>query len=188
MHITKNLYCKHSKISEAKFRRVIKAFAMDLSASDAAALTRLDVRSVNRAFLKIRARIAQHCEHQRPCSGEVELDESHFGPRRVRGKVPVFGLLKRDGRVCAMPIADARSKTLMPIIRRKASRTAWFIPIHFAVIMCWIYLSLSICVLIIAKCLPTSKITSTALRIFGARRSGNYASLTGFRGVIFRCF
>ncbi len=40
-------------------------------------------------------------------SGEFELDESYFGAKRVRGKkwrgaagkTPVFGLLKRDGKV-----------------------------------------------------------------------------------------
>ena len=39
-------------------------------------------------------------------SGEFELDESYFGAKRVRGKrgrccrtPPVFGLLKRDGKV-----------------------------------------------------------------------------------------
>jgi transposase len=39
--------------------------------------------------------------------GEIEVDESYFGGRRegkrgrgAGGKVPVFGLLKRQGKVC----------------------------------------------------------------------------------------
>ena len=46
-------------------------------------------------------------EEARPFTGEVEIDESYFGPRRVRGwcgrgaggKTPVIGLLKRSGKV-----------------------------------------------------------------------------------------
>jgi len=53
-------------------------------------------------------------------------DESYFGGRRkgkrgrgAGGKVPVFGLLKRGGRVYTKIIPDARSATLIPIIERK---------------------------------------------------------------------
>jgi len=58
--------------------------------------------------------------------GEVEVDESYFGGRRkgkrgrgAAGKVPVFGLLKRNGKVYAVIIPDAKTDTLMPIIRQK---------------------------------------------------------------------
>ncbi len=45
--------------------------------------------------------------HQDKTDGTFELDKSYFGARRVRGKrgcgaagkTPVFGLLKRDGKV-----------------------------------------------------------------------------------------
>lgn len=59
-------------------------------------------------------------------SGEIEVDESYFGGIRKRkrgrgaaGKVPVFGLLKRGGKVYTQVIPDASSKTLLPIIRDK---------------------------------------------------------------------
>lgn len=54
------------------------------------------------------------------------MDESCFGGvrkgrrgRGARGKVPVFGLLKRGGKVHAVVIPNARSETLFPIIREK---------------------------------------------------------------------
>jgi transposase len=54
------------------------------------------------------------------------MDESYFGGRRKgkrgrgsSGKVPVFGLLKRNGYVHAMLIPNAASATLVPIIREK---------------------------------------------------------------------
>jgi hypothetical protein len=60
-----NRYYKYSKTSEAKFRQLLKAFAMDFSASDTARLTGLS-RSTNSIFLKIRARIARYCEIHSP--------------------------------------------------------------------------------------------------------------------------
>lgn len=59
-------------------------------------------------------------------AGEIEVDESYFGGtrkgKRGRGaadKVPVFGLLKRNGKVYTQIIPDAKSETLIPIIRSK---------------------------------------------------------------------
>jgi transposase InsO family protein len=75
MYKEKNRYYKFSKISEARFRRLLKAYAMDLTASDAATLTRISIRSVNDIYLKIWRRIAEYCEEQSPYSGEIELNE-----------------------------------------------------------------------------------------------------------------
>jgi len=60
-------------------------------------------------------------------SGELEVGESYFGSTRkgkrgcgsARKKVPVFGILKRDGQVYTQVLSDAQSKTLIPIIRDK---------------------------------------------------------------------
>ncbi|AJJ48315.1 putative transposase [Francisella tularensis subsp. novicida] len=56
-------------------------------------------------------------------AGEIEVDESYFGGTRkgkrgrgADGKVPVFGLLKRNGKVYTVIIPDAKSDTLLPII------------------------------------------------------------------------
>jgi len=58
--------------------------------------------------------------------GEIEVDESYFGGKRkgkrgrgAAGKIPVFELLKRGGRVYTKIIPDASSATLMPIIEHK---------------------------------------------------------------------
>jgi transposase-like protein len=59
--------------------------------------------------------------------GEVEIDESYFGPRRVRGKrgrgagnkVPVFGILKRGGDVFITPVPNCSKKELLPLVQGK---------------------------------------------------------------------
>jgi len=46
----KNKYVNRSKISEAKFRQVVKLFALDLTATQTAELTGLNRNTVNRLF------------------------------------------------------------------------------------------------------------------------------------------
>ena len=66
----KNKYYRHSKISEAKFRQLLRLFAMDLTATDTAQLCGLSVRSVNAVYPRIRVRLARECAAQSPFSGE----------------------------------------------------------------------------------------------------------------------
>ena len=81
-----NRYYKYSKLSTVKFRYLLRLFALDLTASDAARLTGLSVRSVNTVYLLLRRRLLQLCPVPVELGGALELDESYFGPRRVRGK------------------------------------------------------------------------------------------------------
>ena len=129
MNKGKNCYYKFSKISEARFRRLLRAFSMDLTASDAARLTGISLRSANAIYLKIRRRVAAYCEEQSPYSGEVELDESYFGPRRIRGKrgrgaggkTIVFSVFKRNGHVYTEIVPDAKKKTLLQVVRGRVA-------------------------------------------------------------------
>lgn len=129
MKTGKNRYYKNSRITEAKFRQLLKAFSMDLTATDAAELTGLSVRRINDIYIKLRQRIAQFCEQQSPFQGEVEVDESYFGPKRVRGKrgrgaggkTIVFGIFKRNSHVYTEIVPDASKKTLLKAIRGQVS-------------------------------------------------------------------
>ena len=82
----KNKYIKHSRLSEAKFRELVKVFALDVEAQKIAYLTQLSRNTVNRYLFLVRQRIAEFCEHQSPFQGEVEVDESYFGGKRIKGK------------------------------------------------------------------------------------------------------
>lgn len=125
-----NRYYRCSKITERKFLRLLRHFALDLTASRTAQLTGLTRKSVNTIFLKIRERIAQECERASPFSScEVEVDESYFGARRVRGKrgrgasgkTIVFGIFKRNGCVYTEIVPDCKKATLQAIIRGRVS-------------------------------------------------------------------
>jgi transposase len=128
-----NRYYRRSRIAEWKFRLLVRYFALDLPSSDVAELTGLTHKTVNTIFLKIRHRMAEDCERRSPLSaGEVEVDESYFGARRVRGKrgrgasgkTIVFGLLKRDGKVYTEIVPDCKKATLQAIIRGRVAPEA----------------------------------------------------------------
>jgi len=121
----KNKYANRSKISEKKFREILRYFALDLNASQITILTGLNRNTVNRYLKEIRIKIAEHCQRSSPFKGEVEIDESYFGARRVKGrrgrgasgKTIVFGIFKRNGKVYTEIVPDCRRATLQAVIR-----------------------------------------------------------------------
>lgn len=109
-----------------------KLFALDLTATQITALAGLNRNTVNRYLRLIRQAIAEHCQHESPFSGEVELDESYFGARRARGKrgrgargkTIVFGIYKRDGRVYTEVVPNCTKAQLQAIIRGRVELSA----------------------------------------------------------------
>ncbi len=120
-----NRYYRYAKISERKTRQIIRYFALDLTADKTAQICGLTHKSVKQIYLKIRNRIAEEAERASPFRAcEIEVDESYFGARRVRGKrgrgagnkTIVFGIYKRNGKVYTEIVPDVQKKTLQAII------------------------------------------------------------------------
>lgn len=125
-----NKYYRRSRITEHKFRQVVRYFARGPPASEVAALTGMTHKSANEIYLKIRLRLTEACARESLFTcGEVEVHECYFGARRVRGKrgrgaagkTPVFGLLKRNGRVYTELVSDCKKATLQAIIRGRVA-------------------------------------------------------------------
>ena len=121
------MYIKHCKLSRSEQLELIKYFVAGSTARTAGDLVGIHRNTAVRFFHKLREKIAlkQHNRSEQLC-GKIELDESYFGGTRkgkrgrgAAGKVAVFGLLKRGGKVYTQIILDAKSDTLMPIIREK---------------------------------------------------------------------
>ena len=117
---------RRTRIGLSERQRLLEYFVAGTPARSAADLTGVNRKTATLFYQKIRAMITYELEDDTPFSGEIELDESYFGGHRkgyrgrgVAGKIPVFGLLKRGGKVYAKVIPDASSKTLMPIITHK---------------------------------------------------------------------
>jgi CRISPR/Cas system CSM-associated protein Csm2 small subunit len=63
-----NKYAKRSRISEAKFREIVKMFSIDLEADQTAQITCLSRNTINRYYKTFRERIIKICEHDSPFS------------------------------------------------------------------------------------------------------------------------
>ena len=126
--IGKNRYYKSSHVSEAKFRVILKMFSEDLPALTASVLVSVDKNTTQNIYTHLRLRVVKLASKESDkFTGEVEVDESYFGARRVRGKrgrgasgkTPVVGLLKRGGKVYTQIITNCTREQLMPVIKGK---------------------------------------------------------------------
>jgi transposase len=117
----------HCKLERKTQNKLLEYFVLEVTARSATSLLALQANTATFFYHKIRQVIAYHVEQE---SGifdcEVELDESYFGGvrkgkrgRGASGKIPVFGLLKRGGKIYTQVVDDTKTKTLMPIIRQK---------------------------------------------------------------------
>ncbi|NLK66413.1 MAG: IS1595 family transposase [Campylobacteraceae bacterium] len=121
----KNKYIYRSRISETKFREILKYFCLDIEAVKISELTGVSEKTLGKIFKQIRVLMMNECEKISKFSGEIEVDESYFGAKRVRGKrgrgasnkTPVFGMLKRDGKVYTQVVKNCSSKELLPILK-----------------------------------------------------------------------
>jgi transposase len=116
----------NSKLSRYKQKKILKAFALELTATQAAELLGINRNTINSYYRFFRQQILSHQQKQFAQEiGEIELDESYFGGRRkgLKGrttiqKVPVFGLLKRGGNVYIEVVPDVTARTLRTIIKK----------------------------------------------------------------------
>lgn len=98
---------------------LIKLFELEVTAFQAAIQTGVSYPTVLRVFTAIRRAILAQ-EQPELLRQEVEADESYFGGRRrgirgrgARGKIPVFGILERKGKVSVSVVPNVSSRTLM---------------------------------------------------------------------------
>src|SRR6266705_2843376 len=117
---------RKSRISSGKQAKLIEHFVAGTTARTAARLVRVNKTTAAYYYHRLRELIYQAITNAAPLAGEIEVDESYFGGHRkgkrgrgAAGKVPVFGLLKRGGKVYAVVIADAKATTLLPILKER---------------------------------------------------------------------
>ena len=116
------------KLNKKVQKKLLEYFVLEVTARSAADLLEIQPNSAALFYRKIREVITYNLELEanEVFEGTVELDESYFGGvrkgkrgRGAVGKVAVFGILKRGGKVYVKVVPDTRSTTLMSIITRK---------------------------------------------------------------------
>jgi len=106
--------------------KLVEHFVAGAPARTAGELVGVNKTTAAYYFHRLRELIYRAVADATPFAGEIEVDESYFGGHRkgkrgrgAAGKVPVFGLLKRGGKVYAVVIADAKATTLLPILKQR---------------------------------------------------------------------
>ena len=119
---------RRSKLPRRTQLRLIEHFVAGTPARTAAGLVGVHRNTAALYYHKLRETVAARVADESPFGGEVEVDESYFGGHRkgkrgrgAAGKVVVFGILKRGGRVYTAVPPDLARATLMPILRRKVA-------------------------------------------------------------------
>ena len=117
---------RYSKIKKYKIKKILKCFCEDIPATKAASLLLLNRKTIDRYYNIFREKIFKaSIKEMEVISGEIEVDESYFGAKRIRGKrgrgaagkTPVFGLLKRKGKVFVSVVKNCSKDELLPIIQ-----------------------------------------------------------------------
>jgi transposase len=109
---------------------VIKLFELDTSVREAAHQLDLSYNTVCDLFCLFRQSIVRtDRDTSFTLSGEIEMDKSYFGGRRkgnrgrgAAGKIPVFGILERGGKVRVEVVHNVTGETLLTMAIKKVKR------------------------------------------------------------------
>ena len=123
-------WINQGNLTAGQWLRLIKLFELELSIRKIAQQLRLSYNAAYKAVHTIRAAIMAHStDGDASLRGEVEVDESYFGGKRkgkrgrgAAGKVPVFGILEREGRVFVEVLPTTRAKDVLALTVKKVRR------------------------------------------------------------------
>lgn len=107
----------------------LKLFELEVPVLRACKELGLSYNTVHRLFTFVRECIYKEMTKDDLLSGEIEMEESCFGGRRKgkrgRGsgnKIPVFGILERNGKVKVEVVKDVKAETLLRETTKKVKR------------------------------------------------------------------
>ena len=192
---------RKSRLSQYKQNKLIELFVAGVTARTAAELVGVNKNTAAYYFHRLRLLIYQNSPHLEMFDGEVEADESYFGGQRkgkrgrgAAGKVAVFGLLKRNGKVYTVTVPNTQTATLLPIIREQVKpdsivytdcyRSYDVLDVSDKAILASLKLRFRINH---STHFAERQTISMELRTFGTKQNVIYASLTAFPKSILSC-
>ena len=133
--IAKNIW-KKRRISPYWKWRLIEYFCLGVPAYRLRFQVPYSQLTIQRCFRMFRETIYQNVINDlKPLSGEIEMDETMFGGKRTGkrgwgalGKIIVFGIYQRNGKVLTFPISSRARETMIPYINRYQKQEVFIIP------------------------------------------------------------
>ena len=118
------------RLSARQWLWVVKLFELEVSARKMAQQLAVSYPTALRAVTTLRrSLVAGTLGGQELLRGEVEADEAYFGGRGkgkrgrgAAGKVPVFGILERGGRVKVEAVGNVKAQTLLASTLKRVRR------------------------------------------------------------------
>ncbi|GIU70913.1 MAG: hypothetical protein KatS3mg003_0392 [Candidatus Nitrosocaldaceae archaeon] len=117
------------RIQFTKFIGALKLFELEIPVLKASKELGLAYRTTYKIYTIIREKLYNYSIKDDILKGEVEADEAYFGGKRKgkRGrssynKIPVFGILERNGKVKVEIVNDVRAETLLRETIKKVKR------------------------------------------------------------------
>ncbi|MBC2734334.1 MAG: IS1595 family transposase [Desulfobacteraceae bacterium] len=129
----KNKYVKRSKISEAKFRKIIMYFALELDSQKIATLTSLNRNTVNRYLNRIRSQIVTLCEDQASkiphyATGQ-QVNPAHAPSLPAApDSLPVFGIQSLNTHIYTEILPNGVHQKLRRLIQRRQKNETPSVP------------------------------------------------------------
>ncbi len=131
------LQIRYGKLSGDKVGKILKHFVVDVEVSKTAELLNMNRKIVDGYYgLFCELIYRQQKQEFAKLTGIIEIDESYFGARRIRGlhvklkrgrgtrKQPVFGIYQRNGWVYTEVVPNCSGATLQTIIEHIVSVNA----------------------------------------------------------------
>ena len=123
-------WINHGRLSCVQWLSLIKLFELELSVRKMAEQMNLSYNTVYNAVRVIRCAILVHASDANELmDGEIELDECYFGGQRkgnrgrgAAGKVPVFGILERNGKVLVTVVPNVSAQILIGLTVKTVRR------------------------------------------------------------------
>ena len=123
-------WINRGRLSCIQWLSIFKLFELEVSVRKITDQMNLSYNTVYGAIQTIRYAILAHAEDGPDLlSGEIELDEAYFGGRRkgnrgrgAAGKIPVFGILERQGKVRVSVVQDVSAETLLNLTLKTVRR------------------------------------------------------------------
>jgi len=124
------MWINRGRLSSVQWLSLIKLFELEVSVWKISLQLNLSHRTAYKAITTIRLAILSHTENAQDLfRGEIKLDEIYFGGQRkgnrgrgAAGKVPVFGILERNGLVHVNVVPDVSAATLLKLTVKKIRR------------------------------------------------------------------
>ena len=116
---------KRSRLSQYKQNKLVELFVAGVTARTAAQFV-VNKNTAAYYFHRLRLLIFHSSPHLEMFDGEVEVGKSYFGGHRkgkrgrgAAGKVAVFGLLKRNGKVYTVTVLNLKQQLCCPLFANK---------------------------------------------------------------------